>query len=98
MLFWRCLISAEKRCSEIMSKIPSPCIGVCKYKRDNHCIGCSMNKDQKKMFKSLKKARMKQAFIKMLCAQQETLGGYGHWEKAYDRKRGKGAHRPMAET
>ena len=57
-----------------------------------------MNKDQKKMFKSLKKARMKQAFIKMLCAQQETLGGYGHWEKAYDRKRGKGAHRPMAET
>ena len=50
------------------------------------------------MFKSLKKARMKQAFIKMLCAQQETLGGYGHWEKAYDRKRGKGAHRPMAET
>ena len=57
-----------------------------------------MNKDQKKMFKSLKKARMKQAFIKMLCAQQATLGGYGHWEKAYDRKRSKGAPGPMAET
>jgi hypothetical protein len=45
-----------------------------------------MNKDQKKIFKTLKKARMQQAFIKMLCAQQEALGGYGHWEKAYDRK------------
>ena len=45
-----------------------------------------MNKDQKKIFKSLKKARMKHAFIKLLCAQQKTLGGYGHWEKAYDRK------------
>ena len=47
-----------------MAKIPSPCIGVCKFKRGDHCIGCSMNKDQKKIFKSLKKARMKQAFIK----------------------------------
>ena len=58
-----------------MAKIPSPCIGVCKYKRDDHCIGCSMNKDQKKIFKTLKKARMQQAFIKMLCAQQEAFGG-----------------------
>ena len=81
-----------------MAKIPSPCIGVCKYKRGDQCIGCSMNKDQKKIFKSLKKARMKQAFIKMLCAQQETLGGYGHWEKAYDRKCRKETPEPMAET
>ena len=57
-----------------------------------------MNKDQKKIFKSLKKARMKQAFIKMLCAQQESLGGYGHWEKAYDRKCRKETPAPMAET
>ena len=81
-----------------MAKIPSPCIGVCKYKRGSHCIGCSMNKDQKKIFKSLKKARMKQAFLKMLCAQQETLGGYGHWEKAYDRKCCKETPPPIGET
>ena len=81
-----------------MAKIPSPCIGVCKYKRGDHCIGCSMNKDQKKIFKSLKKARMKQAFIKMLCAQQASLGGYSHWEKAYDRKCHKETPAPMAET
>ena len=80
-----------------MAKIPSPCIGVCKYKRGDHCIGCSMNKDQKKIFKSLKKARMQQAFIKMLCAQQEAFGGYGHWEKAYDRKCRKRTPKPIAE-
>ena len=57
-----------------------------------------MNKDQKKIFKSLKKARMKQAFIKMLCAQQESLGGYGHWEKAYDRKCREETPAPMAKT
>ena len=81
-----------------MAKIPSPCIGVCKYKRDDHCIGCSMNKDQKKIFKTLKKARMQQAFIKMLCAQQEAFGGYGHWEKAYDRKCRKWMLEPIVET
>ena len=80
------------------AKIPSPCIGVCKYKRGDHCIGCSMNKDQKKIFKSLKKDRMKQAFIKMLCAQQDSLGGYGHWETAYDRKCRNEKPVPMAET
>ena len=69
-----------------MSKIPSPCIGVCKYRRGDHCIGCSMSKDQKKLFKTLKKARLRQAFIQMLRAQQQVLGGYEHWEKAYSRK------------
>ena len=69
-----------------MAKVQSPCIGVCKYKRGDHCIGCSMNKDQKRLFKSLKKARMKQAFIDMLRAQQDSMGGYDHWQKAYERK------------
>lgn len=69
-----------------MTKITSPCIDVCKYKRGGHCIGCSMTEDQKKIFKSLKKARMRQAFLTMLTAQQQVLGGYDHWEKAYARK------------
>ena len=81
-----------------MVKIPSPCIGVCKYKRDDHCIGCSMNRDQKKIYKSLKKARMKQAFIKMLCGQQQALGGYGHWEKAYTLKCQKDTSKRVFET
>ena len=71
-----------------MSKISSPCIGVCKYRRDGHCIGCSMSKDQKKLFKSLKKAKFRLAFIDMLKKQQVCLGGYDHWPKAYQRKTG----------
>lgn len=71
-----------------MAKVSSPCIGVCKYKRDGHCIGCSMNKDQKKLFKSLKKSKFRLAFMDMLKAQQEWMGGYDHWPKAYQRKTG----------
>ena len=64
-----------------MAKIPSPCIGVCKYKREGHCIGCSMTEDQKKIYKSLKNNRFRQGFLTMLDAQQQMLGDYGHWEK-----------------
>ena len=56
-----------------MAKIPSPCIGVCKYKRDWHCIGCSMTEDQKKIYKSLKNNRFRQGFLTMLDAQQQLL-------------------------
>ncbi|MEM7463357.1 MAG: DUF1289 domain-containing protein, partial [Pseudomonadota bacterium] len=35
-------------------KIPSPCVDVCKYKRQGHCIACSMTKAQKSQFKKLK--------------------------------------------
>ena len=81
-----------------MAKIPSPCIGVCKYKRGDHRISCSMNKEQKKIFKSLKKALIKQAFITMLCAKQESLGGYSHWEKAYNSKCRQGTLQLMVKT
>lgn len=69
-----------------MSKLPSPCIDVCKFKRDGHCIGCSMTKAQKSMFKSLKKASHRGAFIEMLTAQQTQMGKYKHWDVAYRKK------------
>ncbi|GGB06909.1 DUF1289 domain-containing protein [Allosediminivita pacifica] len=69
-----------------MAKTPSPCIDVCKFKREGHCIGCSMTKPQKKMFKSLKKDDQREAFIEMLMAQQEVMGRYRHWAVAYDKK------------
>lgn len=68
------------------SKFPSPCIGVCKFRREGHCIGCSMTKDQKKLFKSLKKGLMQQAFVTMLVHQQSDLGRYSHWTEAYLKK------------
>ncbi len=69
-----------------MSKTPSPCIDVCKFRREGHCIGCSMTKEQKKMFKSLKKEGHRQAFVQMLRAQQAVMGKYRHWVVAYEKK------------
>ncbi|TQM91669.1 DUF1289 domain-containing protein [Roseinatronobacter monicus] len=69
-----------------MSKIPSPCIDVCKFKREGHCIGCSMTKAQKSMFKKLKKETHQKAFLDLLVHQQNDMGKYRHWAEAY-RKR-----------
>ena len=69
-----------------MPKTPSPCIDVCKFKRSGHCIGCSMMKAQKSMFKSLKKDAHRHGFVEMLTAQQERMGHYSHWEIAYRKK------------
>lgn len=69
-----------------MTKLPSPCISVCKFKREGHCIGCSMTKDQKDLFKKLKKEKHQQAFIDMLVHQQNDLGRYRHWAPAYTKR------------
>lgn len=67
-------------------KLPNPCIDVCKYRRGGHCIGCSMTKAQKKMFKTLKKPEHRFAFVEMLGYQQQGLGKYAHWTEAYLKK------------
>ncbi|WP_411889991.1 DUF1289 domain-containing protein [Yoonia sp. SDW83-1] len=69
-----------------MAKTPNPCIDVCKYKRQGHCIGCGMTKAQKSLYKSLKKSGHKAAFVDMLVNQQDALGKYAHWRKAYAKK------------
>ena len=71
-----------------MSKVPNPCIDVCKYKiKGGHCIGCGMTKPQKKEFKSLDKKKAKRAFVVQLAAQQARLGkGFAGWAQAYRRK------------
>lgn len=69
-----------------MSKIPSPCIDVCKFKREGHCMGCSMTKAQKSLFKTIKKNTHRKGFIEMLTAQQERMGKYSHWGVAYRKK------------
>ena len=69
-----------------MSKIPSPCIGVCKFKRDGHCIGCSMTKPQKSAFRKLKKEAHRAAFVELVVAQQTVMGRYKHWSREYQRR------------
>ncbi|MEM9106278.1 MAG: DUF1289 domain-containing protein [Pseudomonadota bacterium] len=70
-------------------KIPSPCIDVCKFRREGHCIGCSMTKSQKKLFKSIKCPEQQEAFLKLLLGQQNSMGRYRHWVPAYLKKLGK---------
>lgn len=81
-----------------MSKTPSPCIDVCKFRREGHCIGCSMTKDQKKMYKSLKSDRFRAAFVAMLVAQQKAMGRYSHWAPAYLKKCRKKKVKPVGEV
>jgi len=69
-----------------MPKTPSPCIDVCKFKRKGHCIGCSMTKAQKSLFKDLKKNKHREAFVDMLLTQQARLEKYDHWQPQYLRK------------
>lgn len=78
-----------------MAKTPSPCIDVCKFKRESHCIGCSMTKAQKSLFKGLKKDEHREAFVEMLTAQQDRMGKYDHWAPAYCKKLKKKKVPPM---
>ena len=70
-----------------MAKVPSPCIGTCKFRRPGpagaHCIGCSMTEAQKKIGKRLKKRRQAEAFVALVMAQQATMGRFAHWKPAY---------------
>ncbi|SMX30833.1 DUF1289 domain-containing protein [Octadecabacter ascidiaceicola] len=79
-----------------MPKTPSPCIDVCKFKREGHCLGCSMTKAQKSLFKELKKNKSRDAFIEMLLEQQKRLGKYGHWSPGYLKKCKKKKVKPVA--
>ena len=73
--------------SSAMARTPSPCIGVCKFRRAGpagaHCIGCSMTKAQKKLGKGLKKRDAMEGFVALVVAQQAQLGRYRHWRAAY---------------
>ncbi|PRY93298.1 hypothetical protein BCF33_2165 [Hasllibacter halocynthiae] len=84
-----------------MPKAPSPCIGVCKFKRPGpagaHCIGCSMTKGQKKLAKKARKPAEAEGMVALVVAQQEQMGRYAHWRAAYlKRCLKKGAAPPAA--
>jgi len=75
-------------------KLPSPCIGVCKFKREGHCIACSMTKAQKSLMKKAKKPAQVEAFVQLLITQQESMGKYRAWPLAYARKCAKKGVKP----
>lgn len=69
-----------------MGKYPSPCIDVCKYRRQGHCIACSMTKEQKSLFKTLRKKKHQGAFLTLLLRQQADMGKFRAWPEAYAKK------------
>ncbi|MEM6678677.1 MAG: DUF1289 domain-containing protein [Pseudomonadota bacterium] len=70
-----------------MAKTPSPCIDVCKFKMQGHCIGCGMTKKDKKAFKKLDGSKRRLRFLRALLETQARLGIKTRgWEKGY-RKR-----------
>lgn len=72
--------------SDAWANAPSPCIDVCKYKRQGRCIGCSMTKDDKRAFVALRSEAAKQDFIGTLARRLAGQGGYPFWASAYRRK------------
>lgn len=68
-------------------KIPSPCVDVCKYKRQGHCIACSMTKAQKAMAERIRDEAEMAGFLAELRAQQKALGDrFWAWESGYRAK------------
>ncbi|MEL6374644.1 MAG: DUF1289 domain-containing protein [Pseudomonadota bacterium] len=67
-------------------KVPSPCVDVCKFKLNGHCLGCGMTKRQKKSFKKLDGKKKKRIFLRQLIDQQADIGLKANWLRSYRRK------------
>ncbi len=66
---------------------PSPCIDVCKYKRQGRCIGCSMTKAEKDAFPHHGGADAKREFIEGLIARIAESGrNPAFWAYTYQHK------------
>ena len=69
-----------------MSKLISPCIGVCKYKLRGLCAGCGMRKSQKKAFKQMKTSNERKEFLSALITCQKELNLHEDWARSYKKK------------
>ncbi len=67
-------------------KIPSPCVGFCKFTLEGHCLGCGMSKKQKQLFKELSGRDDRTQCIAALIEQQERLDLRANWLRSYRQK------------
>jgi len=73
----------------VVSKVPSPCVDVCKFKHQRHCLGCGMTKKQKKAFKRLNGRKTRVKFLEALVEQHAEIGLRANWLRSYRRRCGK---------
>ncbi|WP_152047991.1 DUF1289 domain-containing protein [Aureimonas psammosilenae] len=66
---------------------PSPCIDICKYKRQGRCVGCSMTKMEKDSFPRSGSGEAKKRFFETLLARLEAEHkNPAFWIMSYRRK------------
>ena len=72
---------------EVWASAPSPCVDICKYKRQGRCVGCSMTQMEKQAFPHSGGAEAKKAFLETLMARlAETGRNPAFWVMSYRRK------------
>lgn len=77
------------------NKLPSPCIDVCKDKRDV-CAGCGRTKKQKKAWKNAETNAQREVLILECAEAAKALGIHEFWAGEYRRKcRKKGRECPL---
>lgn len=72
---------------DLWAAVPSPCVDVCKYKRQGRCIGCSMTREEKQAFPRSGDGAAKKDFIEGLIARLAgATRNPAFWIMAYRRK------------
>jgi predicted Fe-S protein YdhL (DUF1289 family) len=72
---------------DLWADAPSPCVDVCKYKRQGRCVGCAMTKEEKQSFPHHGSGMAKKAFIEALMGRlAESTRNPAFWVMSYQRK------------
>ncbi|WP_102960951.1 DUF1289 domain-containing protein [Mangrovicella endophytica] len=72
--------------SDVWATAPSPCVDVCKYKRQGRCVGCTMTKAEKDSYPRSGSGASKRAFFETLIARMAEHKNPAFWAMAYRRK------------
>lgn len=73
--------------SDVWADAPSPCIDICKYKRQGRCVGCSMTKIEKDGFPRSGGSEAKKRFFETLLARLSAEHrNPAFWVVSYRRK------------
>ena len=72
---------------DLWADAPSPCVDVCKYKRQGRCVGCSMTREEKQSFPQHGSGAAKKDFIEGLIGRlAESTRNPAFWVMSYKRK------------